>query len=172
MRIPMLLRYPKMVEKGKLVDEMVLNIDMAPTFLELAGIEVPKTMQGRSWKPLLEGKATDWRKEFYYEYFPEDGFKQPHTRAIRTEEAKLIKYPGHDDWTEMFDLKNDPYETKNLINDPAYAELRQKLEVEFNKQAEAAGCDLSAPLPKHDPSKEARERALKLAPSGYFKHEE
>ena len=158
LRIPMLLRYPKMGLKGKLVDQMVLNIDLAPTFIDLAGAEVPKTMQGRSWKSLLEGSTADWRKEYYYEYFAEKEYGSPHVRAIRTEWAKLIKYPNHDEWTELFDLSADPYETKNLINDPAHAELRQKLESEFKKQAEAIGCDLSKPVARQEPVPERKKK--------------
>jgi arylsulfatase A-like enzyme len=59
------------------------------------------------------------------------------TTAVRTTDAKLIKYPGHDEWTEVFDLKADPYEVKNLAADPAYAGLRQRLEAEYVKQAKA-----------------------------------
>ncbi len=76
MRIPMIVRYPKMVSRGAIRDEMVLNIDLAPTFLELAGVEVPNDMQGKSWKPLLSGKeeTTSWRKSFFYNYFLERPF--------------------------------------------------------------------------------------------------
>jgi len=152
LRIPLLLRYPAAGLKGKLIDAMVLNIDLAPTFIDLAGVEVPKTMQGRSWKALLEGKETDWRKEYYYEYFAENQYNVPHVRAVRTAKAKPVKYPNHEEWTEMFDLDKDPYETKNLINDEVHAELKAKLETEFERLAKAAGCDLSAPVPveKHD----------------------
>ena len=138
MRIPMLLRFPRMVTKGRVEDRMVLNVDPAPTFLELAGVQVPEAMHGRSWKPLLEGKAdVPWRDSFFYCYFFERGFNTPTTTAVRTSKAKLIKYAGHDDWTEVFDLKADPYETKNLAADPAHASLRQSLEAEYEKQAKA-----------------------------------
>jgi arylsulfatase A-like enzyme len=94
-------------------------------------------MHGRSWKPLLEEKSADWRDSFFYCYFFEKGFNIPMTTAVRTTEAKLIKYPGHEEWTEVFDLRADPYELKNLAGDPAYADLRQKLEAEYVKQAKA-----------------------------------
>lgn len=137
LRIPMLLRYPKLAGKGKTVDEMVLNIDVAPTLLDLAGVAVPKEMQGRSWKPLLEGKPGEWRRAFFYEYFYERNYAIPTVFAVRTDTAKLIKYPGHDDWTELFDLKADPYEMKNLANDPAAKDLRARLEAEFERQQRA-----------------------------------
>jgi arylsulfatase A-like enzyme len=134
----MLVRYPRLVGKGRTEDRIVLNVDPAPTFLDLAGVPVPSTMHGRSWKPLLEDKAdVPWRDSFFYCYFFERGFNTPTTTAVRTNTAKLIKYLGHDDWTELFDLKADPYEIKNLTADPAYAGLRQSLEAEYDKQAKA-----------------------------------
>jgi arylsulfatase A-like enzyme len=138
LRVPMLVRYPRLVAKGRTDDRMVLNVDPAATFLDLAGVPVPAEMHGRSWKPLLEGRAdAPWRDSFFYCYFFERGYATPTTTAIRTQSAKLIKYPGHDDWTEVFDLKADPYETKNLAADPAHAELRKSLEAEYEKQSKA-----------------------------------
>lgn len=139
LRIPLLMKYPRLAAKGKLVDQMVLNIDLAPTLLDLAGVEVPKQMQGRSWRPLLEGKAPEWREVYYYEYFYEKPFSSPHVQAVRTMDAKLIRYPEHPDWTEMFDLAADPYELKNLIGEPGKADLLRRLETEFTRlQKEAA----------------------------------
>jgi arylsulfatase A-like enzyme len=139
LRIPMLVRYPRGVKAGRTDDRMVLNIDPAATFLDLAGQPVPAAMQGRSWKPLLEGRDdTAWRESFFYCYFYEKGYANvPMTTAVRTGDAKLIKYPGHEEWTELFDLKADPYELKNLAAEPAQAELRRKLEAEYAKQAKA-----------------------------------
>jgi arylsulfatase A-like enzyme len=136
----MLVRYPRLVTTARTEDRMVLNVDPAATFLDLAGVPVPAAMHGRSWKPLLEGK-TDvvWRDSFFYCYFFERGFATPTTTAVRTQTAKLIKYPGHDDWTEVFDLQADPYETKNLASDPARVELRRSLEAEYERQSQAIG---------------------------------
>ncbi|MCX5682856.1 MAG: sulfatase [Planctomycetota bacterium] len=137
LRIPLLVRYPRLGVKDKRVDEMVLNTDLAPTFIDYSGAEVKKVTHGRSWRPLLEGKAAEWRRAFFYCYFYERGFSTPMVTAVRTETAKLIKYPGHDEWTEMFDLAADPYELKNLYADPAKADLRRELEAEYDKQAAA-----------------------------------
>lgn len=128
----MIVRYPKLIAKGRTDDHLVLNIDPA-------GQPVPAAMHGRSWKPLLEDQpAAAWRDSFFYCYFFETNFPgTPTTTAVRTTDAKLIKYPGHDEWTEVFDLKNDPYETRNLANDPAFADLRKKLEAEYAKQSAA-----------------------------------
>jgi arylsulfatase A-like enzyme len=140
LRIPFLVRYPRLGVKGRLVDEMVLNIDLAPTLLDFAGVAAPKEMQGRSWRSLLTGPAADWRRSFFYEYFWERQKGSPPTHtAVRTVTAKLIKYPGHDEWTELFNLAADPYETKNLFNDPASAALRRELEAEYEKQRQAVG---------------------------------
>jgi arylsulfatase A-like enzyme len=140
LRIPMILRYPKLPMAGKTIDEMVLNIDIAPTFLGLAGVDVPKEMQGRGWGPLFQSQPQQhWRHAFFYEYFREGRFGAPTVTAVRTDSAKLIEYPGHDEWTEVFDLARDPYETKNLADDPASAELRQTLEAEYAQQAKAVG---------------------------------
>ena len=140
LRIPLLLRYPRLGLKGHAVDGLALNIDLAPTFLDYAGVPVPKTMQGASWRPLLEGKTEGWRQAIFSCYYWERGFVGiPTTSAVRTANAKLIKYPGHDEWTEVFDLAADPYELKNLANDPARSELRRSLEAEYARQTAAIG---------------------------------
>lgn len=137
LRIPLLLRYPKSGVKGKTVDEIALNVDLAPTFVDLAGVAVPKEMHGRNWKPLLEGKTEGWRNAFFYCYFFEKGFGTPMVTAVRTNTAKLIKYPGHEDWTELFDLKADPYEMKNLAKEAGHKQLLAELQAEYDRQAKA-----------------------------------
>lgn len=138
LRIPLLVRYPRVFPKGKALDEIVLNIDLAPTFLDLAGVAVPREMQGRSWLPLVTGKSADWRKAFLAEYFLENAFPTtPTLVAVRTTNAKLIKYPGHDEWTELFDLSADPYETRNLARDPAQKDLLARMNAEFDQQVKA-----------------------------------
>jgi arylsulfatase A-like enzyme len=161
LRIPMLLRYPRAAKAGRTEDRMVLNIDPAATFLDLAGQPVPAAMHGRSWKPLIEGKADAWRDSFFYCYFFEKSFGAPLTTAVRTTDAKLIKYPGHDEWTEVFDLKADPYEVKNLAQDPNYADLRKKLEAEYEKQAKAI--DFKIPDYADKPGADGQEGAKKKA---------
>lgn len=118
-RIPMLVRYPRLFGKGLTVDEMVLNIDLAPTFLDLAGVPAPKEMQGASWKELATGRVPpNWRKSFFAQYYKELG-DVPTTHAVRTKTHVLIKYPNRPEWTEVFDLAADPYEIKNLVSDAA-----------------------------------------------------
>ena len=143
LRIPMLVRYPRLFGKGKVVDDMVLNIDLAPTFLELAGVPAPKEMQGASWKTLAAGqKPVNWRQSFLAEYFYENGFGEtPTLVGVRTANAKLVKYPGHAGWTEVFDLIADPYELKNLAGNSA---LTAKLTAELEAQKEAVGYKVPA----------------------------
>ena len=134
LRIPMLVSYPGIFPKGTVRDEMVLNCDIAPTFLELAGIPVPAHMQGRSMVPLLKGEDTEWRKSFLAEYFIEQEYPNtPTLLAVRTPNAKLVKYPGHEEWTELFDLSKDPYETRNLARDPEQAPLLAELGAEMER---------------------------------------
>ena len=142
LRVPFLVRFPKLGNnaKGRLVDEPILNIDLAPTLLDYAGVPVPKEIQGRSWRPLLEGKKTeDWRKAWFYEYFAErqQGSRVVDITAVRSLDTKLIKYSikkGElSDWTEMYDVAGDPYELKNLHNDPAHAERQRKIEREYER---------------------------------------
>ena len=137
----MLVRYPRLFGKGRVVDEMVLNMDLAPTFLDLAGVAVPKEMQGASWKDLAAGrKPAQWRTSFLAQYYKELG-EVPTCCALRTTTHKLVKYPNRPEWTEVFDLGADPYEIKNLASDAA---LTAKLETELEKLIKAAGYTVPA----------------------------
>jgi arylsulfatase A-like enzyme len=126
-RIPMIVRYPKLIPQAAVRDEMVLHLDFAPTILDLAGVPLPGTMQGASWRPLFAGNTNGWRQSFLYEYFLEGSYDTPTLLAVRTTTAKLIMYPGHPDWSEMFDLASDRYETNNLYTLPAHAATRDSL---------------------------------------------
>ena len=146
LRIPMLARYPRGFGKGLTVDEMVLNIDLAPTFLDLAGVPVPAAMQGASWKELAAGKKpANWRTSFLAQYYKELG-DTPTCVGLRTASSKLVKYSGHAEWTEAFDLSADPYELKNLAVDPA---LREKLAAELNARMKALEYTFPTEANKH-----------------------
>jgi arylsulfatase A-like enzyme len=136
-RMPFLIRWPGVIKpgsdgKGGTVKEMVLNVDFAPTFLEIAGAAVPKDMQGRSFVPLLHGlDVLDWRKSWYYRYYHDPG--DHNTRAhygVRTETHKLIYFWKKDQW-ECYDLIHDPKELHNIYNDPASAALVADLKKEL-----------------------------------------
>ena len=126
-RVPLMLRYPKRIPAGTVRKETALDIDLAPTFLDLAGIPTPKSMQGKSLLPLAHATDSEFRKEWYYEYYewpnPEGA---PPCRGIRTDRFKLIQYtlaPEH----EMYDLQDDPKESMNLFGLPEYASVQQHL---------------------------------------------
>ncbi|HWB53887.1 MAG TPA: sulfatase [Tepidisphaeraceae bacterium] len=135
LRIPMLIRYPGHVPAGKVMNQMVLNIDVPETIIDFAGVQVPPSMQGMSWVPLFTEKHPKWRDSFFYEYFQESYFKSPTTLAVRTENDILIKYPGYPQWTELFDLKKDPYELHNLVHNPKDAKLLGQMDAKFVQQA-------------------------------------
>ncbi len=131
-RMPFLVRYPPLIKPGSVSDAMVLNVDFASTFLELAGESIPPEVQGRSLKPLLSGSApTDWRKSWYYRYYhyPADHRVQPHY-GVRTERYKLIHFDRINQW-ELFDLQTDSRELKNIYNDPQNAKLVTELKAEM-----------------------------------------
>jgi arylsulfatase A-like enzyme len=138
LRVPMLLSYPKLIAPGQVRDQMVLNIDIAPTLLGLAGLPIPSEMQGRSWQPLLTGDPTDWRKSFLFEYFIESTYPNtPTIVGLRTQHDKLIKYLGHPEWTELFNFQTDPFETNNLAFTPSQKPLLQAMEADFARQVKA-----------------------------------
>ena len=135
---PLVMRLPAGYERRGDVDEMVQNIDYAPTFLDLAGAPIPADIQGVSLLPLLKGKAATkedkqvvrhWRDAIYYHYYeyPAEHDVRRHY-GIRTDRYKLIHFYGHDvnAW-ELFDLKNDPHELHNLYGQPAYEKLQRQL---------------------------------------------
>ena len=108
---------------------MAINVDIAPTILDLAGIDVSAWMQGRSLKPLLEGKTpADWRRDWYYEYFeyPAVHSVRKH-RGVRTDRYKLIHYHESPEEFELYDLEADPGERTNLYGRPEVAELTATL---------------------------------------------
>ncbi len=148
MRVPLLVWAPGMVKPNSVVTEMVLNIDLAPTFLDIAGSSKPAQMQGTSFLPLLKGQKTPWRDKVFYEYYWEAAFPQtPTTYAVRTDRYKYIFYNGIWDINELYDLQNDPNEMNNLIRnhsmDKTGIELRDQL---FNWLEQTNG--LQIPLKK------------------------
>ena len=120
LRLPFIVRYPRLFPKGKLVDDMVLNIDLAPTFLDLAGLPPSPNMHGKSFKELAAGKKpADWRTSFLSYYRKELG-DTPTCVGVRTATQKLIHYHGKPDLTEAYDLTKDPYELNNLAKDNTF----------------------------------------------------
>ena len=132
LRIPLLVKWPAGAKRGVVAEAMALNVDWAPTFLDLAGLPVPAAMQGRSLVPLLQGETPrDWRRSMYYRYYHDPGHHN--TRAhygVRTTTHKLIHYWQTNAW-EMFDLRSDPNELRNLADDPAQQEKVAELKTEL-----------------------------------------
>jgi arylsulfatase A-like enzyme len=134
LRVPLLVRYPGMIRPGSVSRAFVSNADFASTFLDYAGVPIPGDMQGRSLRPILEGREPgSWRKSLYYHYyeFPQPHHVYPHI-GVRTERYKLVYYYTIKEW-ELFDLKKDPHELKNLYNDPAHAQIRDQLTAELRR---------------------------------------
>jgi arylsulfatase A-like enzyme len=134
-RMPFLMRWPNHFEGGGINSNLMMNVDFAPTFLDAAGIPIPADIQGKSF---LSGDAG--RKAVYYHYyeFPFWHHVQPHY-GVRTDRYKLIHfYYSMDEW-ELYDLKKDPHELKNLINDPEYAQVLKQMKKELKRQQEACG---------------------------------
>ncbi|MFD1255437.1 sulfatase [Mucilaginibacter terrae] len=134
MRIPLLIKYPAKFPKGKVIDDMVLHLDVPSTLLQLAGVKPPADFQGKSLVNLVAGKEKQWRDAFFFQYYYESNSPTPTMLAVRTKTAKLIKYPHQDDWTELFDLGTDPYEMNNLFNNPKYVALQKQMEAAYQNQ--------------------------------------
>jgi arylsulfatase A-like enzyme len=118
-RMPFLVRYPRLIKAGTTRNEFALNIDVAPTLLELAGVSAPRAVQGRSLVPLLKNAGSEWRNSFLIEYYSDKVFpriNQMGYKAVRTERWKYIHYLELDGMDELYDLKSDPYEIRNTIN--------------------------------------------------------
>ena len=120
LRTPFVMKYPGNIQPGSTIDQMIVNIDFAPTLIDYAGISVPKDIQGKSFRGLLEQTTSPkkWRDAMYYHYYeyPEPHHVAPHI-GIRTSQYKLIRfYDAIHKW-ELFDLKNDPHEMNNIIDD-------------------------------------------------------
>jgi arylsulfatase A-like enzyme len=128
-RVPMLIRYPKLIQAGSVVDKMALNLDLAPTVLDLAGAKIPGSMQGRSLAAFLKSSQPEaWREDWLYEYYEYPGNQQVKpNRGVRTDRYKLIHYYLPPQEFELYDLQNDPGELYNLYGDPRYAGLTKEL---------------------------------------------
>ena len=150
LRMPFVMRYPREISPGAANDDIILNVDFAQTFLDYAGVEAPQEMQGRSFRSVCRGETpSDWRDAMYYRYWMHGGHNVYAHYGIRTKQHKLIYYyadpldqpgtmgePRPPEW-ELFDLVSDAHEMKNLIHDPASADLVAELKDELHRiQAE------------------------------------
>ncbi|MEM9609576.1 MAG: sulfatase [Actinomycetota bacterium] len=160
--MPLLIRYPRLVEAGSSCDEIVVNVDFGPTFLELCGLGAPDHVQGRSFASLLAAeRPDDWPGSMYYRYWMHrDGAHlAPAHYGVRTRRHKLICFyndpldqvgangPADPPEWELYDLEADPYETDNLVSDPAAAGVLGELSAELRRLQDAVG---DAPHPGAD----------------------
>lgn len=132
-RIPLIVRYPPLIKRGRVVDDMVLNVDLAPTLLELIGAEGVGQMQGLSMLPALDGRHHASRSVFFYQYDREMPYSTPSLIGVRTRDWKLVKYQEPGQAHELYDLKHDPHETTNLHENPRHRRRRDRLEEELKR---------------------------------------
>jgi arylsulfatase A-like enzyme len=124
LRMPFIVRWPGVVQPGSENSDLVQNLDFAETFLEVAGVDIPADMQGRSLVPLLEGRTpADWRDQIYYHYWEYPAWHMVRRHyGVRTQRYKLIYYYEIDEW-ELFDLESDPEELRSVYADSEHAEI-------------------------------------------------
>ena len=151
LRTPLIVRMPGGKHGGRRLPQLVQNLDLAPTFCELAGIEPHTEMQGRSLKPLLEGQepAQPWRESIYYQYYEFPGAHMVHRHyGVRTDRYKLIHYYQTGEW-ELFDLELDPNELRSVHAEPSYAQIRKRLTAELQRlRAQYRVPEDDGPLPE------------------------
>ncbi|MEX0647234.1 MAG: sulfatase [Balneolaceae bacterium] len=140
-RMPLIVHWPEGIEPGSVSDHLVQNLDIAPTVLDLAGVEIPGRIQGKSMVPLLRGEDPDnWRDAVYYQYYegPEVEYGW-HAVArhfgLRTQRYTLVYFPDHDEW-ELFDLEADPEQLTSVYGDPGYADVQQELKDKLDELQE------------------------------------
>jgi len=127
-RTPILMKYPKEIKAGTVVNEMIQNLDFAPTFLDYANTEISNDIQGESFRKLVNGETSEWRDAIYYTYyeFPGEHHVKRHY-GVRTNRYKLIHfYYDVDEW-ELYDLEKDPSEMNNVYENEAFAEVKEMM---------------------------------------------
>jgi len=139
LRQPLIVRWPGHVKPGSTDEHLVQNLDFAPTLLDLAGVEIPDRMQGRSLVPLLKGTdPSAWRDAVYYHYYEGrnmNNYGVPRHYGLRTDRYTLARYYTAGAW-ELFDLKTDPEQLDNVYDDPAYREVRKRLKKKLDRLRE------------------------------------
>jgi arylsulfatase A-like enzyme len=148
LRMPLLVRWPGVVEPGSVNTNLVMNLDVAPMLLEAAAVGAPTSMQGRSFVPLLRGAAPgDWRDAIYYQYFEYPDWHMVHRHyGVRTSRYKLIHYYEIGEW-ELFDLARDPHELASVHEDTQYADVRALLETRLTSLRQEFAVPDQDPVP-------------------------
>ncbi len=139
-RVPMLMQCPEMFQGSSVVEEVVANIDIAPTIMEVMGLQRPPHMDGRSFLPLARGEKVPWRDYFLYAYYWEQNYPQTPTHfSLRGHQYKYTTYYGVWDTDELFDIKADPMEQKNLIHDLEFADIKTKMQTRLYDMMDELG---------------------------------
>jgi arylsulfatase A-like enzyme len=139
-RIPLMIRYPARIKAGSSPRRMVLNLDLAPTLLDLVGITPPAHFQGQSLMGLLADPQRPWRNDWLYEYYEYPGNQQiKPCRGVRTERYKYIHYFTAPEEFELYDLQQDPEELHNLHAEPAHAGLARELRARLEQLRRESG---------------------------------
>lgn len=146
-RVPLIVRYPKLspTDRPRVVEQMVLHLDTAPSLLDLCGAEPLEKIHGRSWRKLVAAGDPAWRTSWFYEYDYEKQFPYtPNVRGLRTDAWKYVRYPHGDGGpdrhkAELYHLAVDPEERRNLIDDPTQAERVRELRTELARRMQEAG---------------------------------
>lgn len=139
-RIPFIVRYPRLIpDPGRRAEQMVLNIDLAPTLLDLAGVSVPDHIQGRSLLPILATARSPGRESWLYEHFPVFPIPIPGITAVRTQRYKYIEYQNNLRPKELFDLQVDPKEKTNIIDTPGGRQILENIEKEMEHLKQTTG---------------------------------
>ncbi len=127
-KVPFIVHCPELVDGGEYITKMIQNIDVAPTILEVAGLNAPEHFHGKSILPLLKGEEVEWRDRIFYEYYWEYDFPMtPTVHGVRTDKYKYMRYHGVWDTNELYDLENDPEEKNNLIASPEHQDVVKQL---------------------------------------------
>ena len=157
--MPFIVRWPNVIKPGSVQEQIAINADFAPTFMDAAGLPVPADMQGRSLLPLLQGESpADWRSSMYYRYYHDPGHHNTAAHyGVRTRTHKLIHFWKQDQW-EMYDLATDPQEMHNLYSDPSQQQTVARLKEELYRLKKELKDDdqFSKELPRDNVDTQAR----------------
>lgn len=132
MRTPLVMRFPEEIRGKSTTNKLVQNLDIAPTLLDIAGINIPDDMQGKSLRAIWQKPDSQWRDAIYYHYY-EKGFGATPHYGIRTDQYKLIHFYDEIDSWELYDLEKDPMEMKNLFGSPDYKDVQMIMELKLEE---------------------------------------
>ena len=143
-KVPLIVHCPEIVPGGSRTPRIALNVDIAPTILDAAGIPIPESIQGASFLPIARGQDVSWRDAMLYEYFWERPFVQtPTVLGVRTERYKYCWYHGVFDLNELYDLEEDPHEMRNLIDSPRHLGVRREMEGKLRELLKKYGATMT-----------------------------